>query len=390
MRVFTLFVCLLFIAPSAFAQKFSFLKRVFSARKAVEAPVKAPKVPLPNVAAVEVAVRPVKLPKVVPPHVWRAPVVSALTPEIKAVVPHYTSARTALISEVGKVHPAEAHIGASLLEAHNIFTGALIGSGFVVRSGSGRLYAVLSYHVVGGVGGMVHLRLFNEKGESRDYDRLFVSAAGAFGINSPDSSIVELPQDAAGFVKPLHLAKQAPKVGDKLAAWGSPYAVQGLARLDSLRLVNDEGLKLTMQSEHTPFKLDGFCGSPVLNEAGEVVGIIDGFNHDAYHYFAANARFTLPWLIGNYEQNMIPMLEYKLNGRTVFWVSSGESVGEVRLLNARGKVKEKVYLPGYPLPFDPAKLEALFPQAQAGDALELDILRHREVFRTVTVDIERP
>lgn len=260
----------------------------------------------------------------------------------------------------------------------------------MVRSGSGRLYAVLSYHVVGGVGGMVHLRLFNEKGEHRDYDNLFVSAAGAFGINSPDSSIVELPLDAADFVKPLHLAKQAPKPGDKLAAWGSPYAVQGLARLSNLTLVNDEGLKLTMQSEHTPFKLDGFCGSPVLNEAGEVVGIIDGFNHDAYHYFAANARFTLPWLIGNYEQNMIPMLEYKLNGRTAFWVSSGESVGEVRWVNTRGKVKEKVYLPQYPHPFDPAKLEELFPQAKAGDALELDILKHREVARTVTVDIERP
>ena len=385
MRVFTLFICLLFIAPSAFAQKFSLLKRVFSARKAVEASVKVPSAALPKALSAALAARPVAVPPLL-----RAPVVSALTPEIKAAVPQHASARTALISEVAKVKPAEAHIGASLLEARNIFTGSLIGSGFVVCSGSGRLYAVLSYHVVGGVGGMVHLRLFNEKGEHRDYDNLFVSAAGAFGINSPDSSIVELPLDAADFVKPLHLAKQAPKPGDKLAAWGSPYAVQGLARLSNLTLVNDEGLKLTMQSEHTPFKLDGFCGSPVLNEAGEVVGIIDGFNHDAYHYFAANARFTLPWLIGNYEQNMIPMLEYKLNGRTAFWVSSGESVGEVRWVNTRGKVKEKVYLPQYPHPFDPAKLEELFPQAKAGDALELDILKHREVARTVTVDIERP
>ena len=136
--------------------------------------------------------------------------------------------------------------------------------------------------------------------------------------------------------------------------------------------------------------MDGLCGSPVLNEAGEVAGIIDGFHKDSLHYFAADARFTLSWLIGNYEQNMVPMFEYKLNGRAAFWVASGESVGEVRWLNSRGKVKEKVYLPQYPAPFDPAKLEELFPQAKAGDVLELDILKHRELHRTVTVEIDQP
>lgn len=180
-----------------------------------------------------------------------------------------------------------------------------------------------------------------------------MSASGAYGINSPDSSIVELPLDAADFVKPLHLAKQAPKEGDKLAAWGSPYAVQGLARLSNLTLLNAKGVKLTIQSEQTPFKMDGLCGSPILNEAGEVAGIIDGFHKDSLHYFAADARFTLSWLIGNYEQNMVPMFEYKLNGRAAFWVASGESVGEVRWLNSRGKVKEKSIFRSTPLRLTP-------------------------------------
>ena len=385
MRIFTLFICLLFVAPGAFAQKSSFLKRIFSLSRPVEVSVKVPPSALPKALSSALTAHPAAVAPLL-----RAPVVSALTPEIMAVVAQHKSSCTALISEVAKLKPAEAHMGASLLEARNIFTGSLIGSGFVVRSGSGRLYAVLSYHVVGGPGNMVHLRVFNEKGESRDYERLFVSASGAYGINSPDSSIVELPLDAADFVKPLHLAKQAPKEGDKLAAWGSPYAVQGLARLSNLTLLNAKGVKLTIQSEQTPFKMDGLCGSPVLNEAGEVAGIIDGFHKDSLHYFAADARFTLSWLIGNYEQNMVPMFEYKLNGRAAFWVASGESVGEVRWLNSRGKVKEKVYLPQYPAPFDPAKLEELFPQAKAGDALELDILKHRELHRTVTMEIDQP
>ena len=81
MRIFTLFICLLFVAPGAFAQKSSFLKRIFSLRRPVEVPVKVPPSALPKALSSALTARPAAVAPLL-----RAPVVSALTPEIRAVV----------------------------------------------------------------------------------------------------------------------------------------------------------------------------------------------------------------------------------------------------------------------------------------------------------------
>ena len=282
----------------------------------------------------------------------------------------------------------EKHIRASLVEVVGRASGDLMGSGFVVQSHSGRLYAVVSYHVVGRKGNTVAIRTYPEKGAPVMYNGLIVSAAGSFGINAPDAAIIALPQAAQAYVRPLTIAPSLPEKGSELVVWGSPYACEGFARIDELKVTLAQGIKMVMDSPDVSEEFNGLCGSPVLNAQGQVVGIYSGHDPEQGQVFAVNARQALEWLLESYEQGKLPLpLTYKVYGREVLQIQAEETIGWVYHFDQGGTLLHKVYLPKYNGRFDPEHMEGLFPNVQHGDFLEFEIVKHRFVDRTVSVGI---
>jgi S1-C subfamily serine protease len=97
-----------------------------------------------------------------------------------------------------------------------------------------------------------------------------------------DSLLFELAD--AGPFKPLHLAKHEPKAGDLLRAIGCSYASESSCAQDvySGRLVERQGPNLLIDLGAQPLDtMFGLSGAPVLNEAGELVGIVSNVLPDA-------------------------------------------------------------------------------------------------------------
>ena len=281
----------------------------------------------------------------------------------------------------------EKYIRQSLVEVVGRASGELMGSGFVVKSGSGRLYAVVSYHVVGRAGNTVALRMYDAAGKPVLYGGAVVSAAGSFGINAPDAAIIELPASAALHVRPLQVAHSLPQEGSELVVWGSPYAANGFARVDELTVKRAQNIKIVMDSPDVSEEFNGLCGSPVLDAQGKVAGIYSGHAPEQGFVFAVNARQALEWLIGNYEKGMVPYTVFKIYGRQVLQVQAEETVGWVYHFDPNGTLLHKVYLPKYPGAFDPEHAERLFPDVRHGDFLEFELVKHRQIQKTISVEI---
>ena len=300
--------------------------------------------------------------------------------------------RAALAQQAQQAQPTlaqtEKHIRSSLVEVVGRASGELMGSGFVVRAGSGRLYAVVSYHVVGRRGNTVAVRIYPDQGEPVLYNGLVVNAAGSFGINAPDAAIIALPQEVQAYVHPLKLAPSLPQKGNELVVWGSPYASEGFARIDELKVTLAQGIKIVMDSPDVSEEFNGLCGSPVLDAQGRVVGIYSGHDPERGLVFAVNARQTLEWLVGSVEQGLrLPPMVFKVYGRKFVQLQAEENIGWVYHFDASGTLLQKVYLPKYPGPFDPEHAEKLFPDVRPGDMLEFEIVKHRFVDRTISVGI---
>ncbi len=393
MRIVSLFLCLLLAAPSVFAQKVpvkGFLRALTRKTEAVSVAnlryARGVKLPALS-AAYSPAGRAAELRRLmreqqpVPPS--RKPDLAPAAPQaLRGPALAWNGAEAA-----SALKETERHIRSSLVVVRGRATGEALGSGFVVRSSSGKLYAVASYHIVGRVGNMFSLELYRADGTPVRYDTVLVSAVGAFGLNAPDAAVLELPSSAAEYVRPLKVAKEMPQPGDELVVWGSPYTETADARVDELKVIQAEGLKIVMESKDVSDDFNGFCGSPLLNAKGEVAGIYSGHAPADEFVFGVSARRTLDWLIGGYEGGMSPYYGYQFRGRTAVRLQGGESVGDVRLFDSSGRLLQKVYLPRYAGPFDPAHTERLFTDVRRGDVLEFDILVHRTVSRTERFEV---
>ena len=95
-------------------------------------------------------------------------------------------------------------------------------------------------------------------------------------IGSPimlDVSLVKFPRESAKLFTPLTLADHEPEPGDKLYTIG--FGVEQLAFLPDRPLLEKSLFSLRFPLEFSN-KRAGLCGSPVLNEQGEVVGAFTG------------------------------------------------------------------------------------------------------------------
>lgn len=365
MRMLSVFLCVLLAAPSVFAQKAP-VKNFWRAltRQTESVSVSnlryARGVSLPSAAAVSAA-------SLSAAQTQRAVVERLLPPSV--------------------LQQTESRIRQSLVEVLGRATGELMGSGFVVKSSSGRLYAVASYHVVGSAGNTVSLRMYNSNGNVVRYEGTVVSANGSYGLNAPDASVIALPPMAALHARALKVAKETPRPGERLVAWGTPYTEEAFVRVDELKVKHTGGLKIAMERADVSHDFNGLCGSPLLNANGEVAGVYSGHDPDSGLVFGVDARRTLELLIGNYEKGLIPYYSFEAYGKTIMRLRAGETVGWARHLDGNGMLVRRVYLPLYHEAFDPKETERLFPDVRRGDVLEFDILVHRSVSRTERFEV---
>ena len=182
------------------------------------------------------------------------------------------------------------------------FTGGIeqrfLGSGFVLEH-QGRLYGVSAKHVLLMHKGaplastdiqpsLQHWRLRDPRSQevgAVKFGRLLngdPTETMTEKVLERDYFLFELT-DAAGF-KPLRLAAQAPKVGDVLKAVGCTYATEKTCAQDiySGSVVGHQGDNLLMDMGAQPLRqLFGLSGSPLLNQAGELVGMVSNILPDA-------------------------------------------------------------------------------------------------------------
>ena len=400
MKIWISLACCVLSTVSLFAQKLpagkaavESLLRPNQAAKTVSplrggAPsVKLPALAAPSTAAVRSAVAPVaSSPTKVAPAAAPQPLLSENEKAQLERVLEQRLAQAQAQVQAATLLQTEKHIKQSLVKVVGRATGELMGSGFVVRSGSGKLYAVVSYHVVGHTGNVVSLVMYDEAGHEIKYNGV-VNAIGSYGLNALDAAIIELPSVSAEHARPLKVAANLPQPGGELVTWGTPYAVNGFARADELKVLHAEGFKIAMSSPDVSIDFNGLCGSPVLDQDGKVAGIYSGHDPEKGLVFAVPARKALEWLIGHYEQHLKGSIVFKLSGRNILTLNPGETVGWVRHFSADGVLLHKVYLPQYPEPFDPAHTEKLFSDVRTGDFLEFEIVRHRFLDRMISVEI---
>lgn len=256
--------------------------------------------------------------------------------------------------------------------------GFALGSGFVIRSASSRLYAVSAYHVTGSAGKQASVRLFRPDGDAVDYTGLTVSAGGSFGVNAPDVSLVELPASAGRFVRPLGVSARPPEEGSSLFMWGRPYDAPGFELAKGLSVKSAYGMKIALTRTEKVAYLEGMCGSPVLDEDGFVTGIYGGRGGGDEELFAIDARKSLSWLLNNYENGGYVPYTFSVFGYPALELGRGESVGSITHKTPDGTILKTIYFPTYRKPFDAARLENVFGELRSGDEIEFDVYRGRD------------
>ncbi len=167
----------------------------------------------------------------------------------------------------------------ALVQVIGMNRGGLRSTGFILedfKNGRSRLWAVVPYHVGGGKGKPIRLRVLDESGKSHDYD-LKIASGGGWGPNAIDASLVRLPDELAGRVTALQLAPQPASVGMDAFSFGYTLANMKQEKPTALlRNIKDVTGFRMMGDYRFIGDPSGFCGSPVLNKEGYVLGVHSG------------------------------------------------------------------------------------------------------------------
>ena len=153
------------------------------------------------------------------------------------------------------------------------------GSGFFVRPNQ----IVTNFHVIdGAVGGLAKLvsqetvytiKGFTAKDKGHDLAILQVSAYGVEPLPLGDSDVVE--------------------IGDTVYAVGNPRGLEGTFSNGIISQIRGKGAEKLLQFTASISK--GNSGGPVLNEVGEVIGVVSfKIGDNEIHDFSGNLNFAIP------------------------------------------------------------------------------------------------
>lgn len=174
-----------------------------------------------------------------------------------------------------------------------------LGSGYLFRTSDGTGYAVTNEHVVGNASEVV-VRF--ARGEFR--------RGTVVGATAPTDLAVVRVNDTPGYVESLQLATGEPEPGARVAAFGSPFGLQGTMTAGiisgvgrSMPAERDEGGFVIPDSVQTDAPINpGNSGGPlVLCEEGTVVGVnrAGGAEDIGFAISADVLRRVVPALVEN-------------------------------------------------------------------------------------------
>lgn len=316
-------------------------------------------------------------------HIWRAVTGAAKERAVPALREMLSAAQKTVLEQAllrSAVQAMRTDVRRSVLNVA-ARDGRVLGSGFVFEEeygGKKQLWAAVSYHVSGGAGKEVHLRLY---GSARTVLRYTgrVAAAGGYGVNAADVALVPLPEEAALYVRPLRLAEtEGLQEGEEARVYGfTAEHKEDLVDVSSNKLLSQSGFKLIF-SNPTQQNLSGACGSPLLNRNGEVVGVFSG-QRLGKQVFAVKVQ-AVRALLRAYRGEEV-YRSVKCRGREITRLKLTETIGEVEHIR-RGVWLDSKNVLRLLEPFDPEKLETLFP-LQSGDVLRVSVREHNSETRTV-------
>jgi S1-C subfamily serine protease len=182
----------------------------------------------------------------------------------------FASGRDAVVEVVDRVLPAVVNVVSRSSES----TGE--GTGFVVRSDG---IVVTNYHVVQGA---TELEVLSSEGEPERYEARVIGGDVSADLAVLDIDAQDLPTVPLGDSGSLRLGQQVVAIGYALALEGGPTVTQGIvSALNRSIDANDpncqvcpEGVRTYSNVIQTDAAINpGNSGGPLLNLAGEIVGI---------------------------------------------------------------------------------------------------------------------
>ena len=221
-------------------------------------------------------------------------------------------------------------------------------SGFIFKAtyrGKEEIFGVIAQHAMPAYNshgriGMVFTARVMQNDQVVDIPAAIV---GMTSLSMPDLALVKfLPEDEK-LLTPLVLAEEDPTQNDLLQFVG--FGDEQLSFLTDTPLQEKSLFSLRFPMEGDPYSWPGICGSPVLNEAGEVVGTVTGFvrkkpDPDHYTGFATRNLYlralvyayhgdiekaSFPFILGEQKivdlrpDEFISLITFKdENGKTIF------------------------------------------------------------------------
>lgn len=260
------------------------------------------------------------------------------------------------------------------------------GSGFVVQDPvTGQLWGVTARHII--TYSSKEMLITFVDGHNKEHTfKAFAAARG--NLRGADIMLLRLPPEAARVARPLNLAEKTVLPKEETFSFG--YGEGVFQKIDRRQVYTVSPAYITTAFRLPYLLRDGYCGSPLLNMRGEVVGVHCGsIVHHRYQsawqeeLTALNApeadfkEFSLAvpafWIEQLFEQARTGKTlgtTLKINGITIAQLQPEEAVsGLVVIRNDR----EVQYLTFNPF-FDYEHLEH-FLQLQPGDKVHIKITR---------------
>ncbi len=265
-----------------------------------------------------------------------------------------------------------------------MYTPLVQTSGFFFEEnyfGKRLVWAVAPAHAVGekfpffaaeyvGLDGEIHRRAFR------------IMAYGSSGYQNYDFALALVPEEVKKEVFALRLAQEKPKKGDKVSSFGF-YGLDETAEFAGPPkenvgrvIVSIDNSRITTSYPFGDQDPAGACGGPLLNEAGEVVGIHSGSNGNASCSFAVEAPGPVREMLADYHGDRQLLRPVVWKGQLILQLTSSQRISQVEVVR-NGRIVAQVFLTKRETPFDYAFLEKLFPQARPGDKIRLVVKDQR-------------